>query len=536
MLKALMKKQLLELNSFYFQSRKTGKRRTRMGTLAFAALYLVLFIYLGVIFFFMANGLIEPVQAIGEDWLFFCVMGLLAVLLGTFGSVFTTYSGLYQAKDNDALLAMPIPPTKIVLVRIAGVTITGLMYEATVLIPTIIARFMHGMTPAVIGGTLLMCVDIAVLVTVLTCILGWLVALAAVRLKGKSWVTALISLVFLGAYFYVCGNSYEFIEGMIANLGSLSAKLKGWLYPFYVMGCAAEGAVPAMIGFTAACLIGLAAVWLVLSRTFVRIASRTQEGVSRRRTPVNYARVRSGSVGLALLGKEWRRFTSSSTYMLNAGLSSVLLPAMAIIAVWKRELLATELLPVFKLIPGVNGLVVLVLAAMLCLLGGMNAVTAPSVSLEGKSIWAVQTLPVPAWRVLLAKIELQLLITVPAMVLAGALLAWVLGLGVWETVLALGCACLFVLLNAECGLAVNLKLPNLTWTNEVIPVKQGMSVMITLFGSFAVIGALGGLYYLLYELVQPVLFLGLAAAVFAVASALMALWLKKRGAAIFSRL
>ena len=36
------------------------------------------------------------------------LMGLLAVFLGAFGSVFNTYSGLYLAKDNDLLLSMPM--------------------------------------------------------------------------------------------------------------------------------------------------------------------------------------------------------------------------------------------------------------------------------------------------------------------------------------------------------------------------------------------------------------------------------------------
>ncbi|MFR5557794.1 MAG: hypothetical protein ACLTKE_13985 [Coprococcus sp.] len=48
---------------------------------------------------------------------------------------------------------------------------------------------------------------------------------------------------------------------------------------------------------------------------------------------------------------------------------------------------------------------------------------------------------------------------------------------------------------AQFGLVCNLKFPNLLWTNEAVPVKQGMSVTITLFGSWAFIVTLGGMYF-----------------------------------------
>ena len=69
-------------------------------------------------------------------------MGLLALFMGVFGSVFNTYASLYQAKDNDLLLSMPIPSGKILLVRLSGVYAMGLMYEVSVMIPTLVVWFM----------------------------------------------------------------------------------------------------------------------------------------------------------------------------------------------------------------------------------------------------------------------------------------------------------------------------------------------------------------------------------------------------------
>ena len=65
----------------------------------------------------------------------------------------------------------------------------------------------------------------------------------------------------------------------------------------------------------------------------------------------------------------------------------------------------------------------------------MGIVTAPSVSLEGRSLWIVQSLPVEPWQVLRAKLRLHLLcVGAPALVSA-VLLAAALRLGAVQAVL-----------------------------------------------------------------------------------------------------
>ena len=81
-------------------------------------------------------------------WLYMALMGIVSVTLGVFGSVFNTFSTLYQAKDNDLLFAMPITERSVLTARLSGVYTMGLMYELFVLgsdmysgLPTIIPSF-----------------------------------------------------------------------------------------------------------------------------------------------------------------------------------------------------------------------------------------------------------------------------------------------------------------------------------------------------------------------------------------------------------
>lgn len=126
------------------------------------------------------------------------------------------------------------------------------------------------------------------------------------------------------------------------------------------------------------------------------------------------------------------------------------------------------------------------LAFVLCLLSAMNDTTAPSVSLEGKQLWLAQSLPVSPWQVLRAKLRLQLLITIPPMLLCLVCLLAVYPGSPLELLFIAVTALSYALLMALLGLFLGLKMPNLSWTNEVVPIKQSACVALSLFSGWAV--------------------------------------------------
>ena len=109
MLKLLVKKQLSEIFRVYFYDAKKNKARSKVSTIMFMLWFAVIMTgVLGGIFTMLSRKLCAPMAALDMGWMYFALMGLIAILLGTFGSVFNTFSGLYLSKDNDLLLSMPI--------------------------------------------------------------------------------------------------------------------------------------------------------------------------------------------------------------------------------------------------------------------------------------------------------------------------------------------------------------------------------------------------------------------------------------------
>lgn len=531
MTKTLLKKQLAEVFSWLFQDKKSGKIRTRNGAIGFGLLYLFLFGMLGVFFYTSAVTLCAPLCSVGLGWLYFAIMGLISVALGVFGSVFNTYASLYKAKDNDLLLSLPVSPSKVLIARLFGVYTVGLMYELIVMIPTVLVWFLDG-NLTVTGGifSLLVPFILSFFVLTLSCILGFAVALVGSRLKRKNIVTVILSLVFLAAYYYLYSQAYMLLQMILANPQKVGDGVKNAIYPFYCMGRGTEGDLLSMLIFAVIIAVLFAIVYFILAKSFISLAT-----VNRGTIKVKYKEknVKTSSVGQALLKKELRRFAGSPTYMLNCGLGIVFMIIGVAAVIFKGSVINDMIDEFFK---GNTQYIPLMIAAAIALVSSTCDISAPSVSLEGKNIWIAKVLPVSGFAPLKAKAAAHLWLTLPPVIIFTVTVEAVLKISVADSITVLAAVVLFVLLSALAGLYFNLKLPNLTWTNEVVPIKQGMSVMLSLFGGWVLVAVLALIYFAVHKFISPMAYLVGVIVLLAVAGAVIYRWLKTKGTKIFETL
>lgn len=526
MLKALLKKQLMEVNLWLLMDKKRGGRRSRAGIVGLVALYVVLFLLLGGGVFAIASLMCPTLHAMELDWLYFAMMGLLATALGLFGSVFTTSETLYLAKDNTLLFAMPIPPRYILVARLCGIWLWNTIYTALVLVPALLCYWINcTVTVGAVVCGLAVLVLTSLLVLALSCALGWVVARVTAKLKRKSFVTVLLSLAFLAVYYFFFYRLNEVLQSILANAEALGAVMSK-IFPVYWLGRACTGDGLCLLYFGVPVCMLLAAVLYLVSRSLLRMAtvSPAAAGKAYRRTAMKTA-----SPDATLLRRELRRLTSSATYMMNCAFGTAFLPIIGIIALVKSAALGGVAALFPELLP-------LIVCAAVCMISGMNTITAPSVSLEGRQLWLAQSLPVQPWQVLRAKLKLHLLITQPAAIFCAVCLCIAFGVDALSCVTVLAASLLFVLLHASVGLLLNLRFPNLTWTNEVVPVKQSASVFFVLCGSWVFVVALGALYFAVRSFLGGTVYLLLCTLLFAVLCVLCIFRLKRTGAQRFASL
>ena len=159
---------------------------------------------------------------------------------------------------------------------------------------------------------------------------------------------------------------------------------------------------------------------------------------------------------------------------------------------------------------------------------------APSVSLEGKSLWLLQSLPVTPWQVLRAKLSMQLILTEIPILFCTVCAVFICPYTLEQLIPAFLVPLLYGVFSALFGLFLGLKMPNLSWTSEIAPIKQSGCVIFSLFGGFLYTALFLGLYFLIGYRLGFFVYMSCFAILTLALSAVIYIWLKKKGTVVFA--
>ncbi len=501
-------------SSFLRGPSRGGKRRSPVVMVLLALLLVYVAAVFMFLFFSMFLVLWMALERTGlELSFFFGIAGLLTVALCVFGSVLTTQSALYQARDNEQLLSMPLSPTLIMLSRMIFLLLINTAFAAVVAVPAFVVYLMLG-RPSLLSalGFIFFFILLSVLALAVSCLLGWLVTLVTARMKHKNVFSLIFMVLFLVLYFMGMSALGTGLESLEMNIQPLVEALTPYLTVFLWIGRAllySDTLAALLFLLVFAAIVGCA--FLFLSRTYLRILT-TDRGSAQYTYRERAGKQRSATA--ALVKKEISHFVGNATYMLNEGLGLLFAVGISVYFLVQRDV-------VFALLHsmGLAAASPVLVAGVLSLCASMVIISAPSVSLEGKNVWIAQSLPLSGGQILCAKAYAHILIASPFFMLASVLSAVASGAGVLDT---LGILLLPLSCNAFCaffGVTMNILFPKLDWLNEAYAVKSGAAVMLTMFGMMLICGlqillllalALVGLPAIVAMLLSSALFLGLS--------------------------
>ena len=437
---------------------------------------------------------------------------------------------------------MPIPVRTLIVARLMNVYLLGTMYAAVAMLPTLIVHWLTvGATAANVVCGILLFLIVTVIVLILSCALGWIVAKISLRLKNKSFITVLISLAFIGGYYYLYFRAQELINDLVQHAAGYGESVRSSAYVVYLFGRIGEGDLLATAIFTVGTSLILALTIYILSRGFLKLATSTADI---KKVKYSEKRAKEKSLFGALLGKEFARFTSSPNYMLNCGLGIIFILALGVFLLIQGD----TVLYILGYTTGTASnprwdIVGLAFCAALMMMSTMIDTAAPSVSLEGRSIWIPQSLPVLSKTVLMAKTAMQMLLSGIPMLFASICVAIVLqgsvftlDLTVTEIVLIAVVPLLFTVFMSLFGMFLGVKSPVLHWTTETVPIKQSGAVAIAIFGGWGFVILFAVPYLLLGSLMGLTVYLAAWAVILIAASVILYRWLMTKGAAIFEKL
>lgn len=459
---------------------------------------------------------------LGFDSLYFGLFMTAALTIIFVLSIFETKSELFESKDNDLLLSMPIKPRHIVISRISIVLIYNYVECAVIMVPaTVVYAVLGGSVLGIIGSVVAMLL-LPLLATSLSAGVGYLVALVAKRLKRNSFFTTAISLVFLIAYFF----GYQSLMNGVDNLAEMSPEVALALAEnlgfFGLIGTAAL-LEPVSIAVLAVASLGTAALfYAVISANYISIVTGNRGSYA---AAYRAKRAKSRTAFVSLTIKELRGFVSSANYMLNAGLGVVFVIAVGVLAlVNKADLFAA--LPMVSLIftdvSDPHAFVASLLPMAIVTVFSMSFISAPALSLEGKRFWVVKSLPLTGRVILLSKLMPHVIISAPAAVITSVLMIIAVEPNFVLIPFILITPLVGVVLLALFGGVIGALIPKFDFQNEIQVIKQSALSLVTMFGSMIICIGFMALSGFLSIVLSPVLSAIIVVAILICASLLLA--------------
>ena len=476
-------------------TRSSGKKR-RLPLpliLVLGFVFILLMIYLGfseILF----KPLLLTVAGTPLQSLYWTVIGFLALVMSWLSILFMTGPMVFAAKDNDRLLSMPIRPITIVMSRITGLYFFALLILSFFFIPAFVVQIEIVGFNAASAGMLLLCLLVFPLLSLsLALILGLLLHLVSGHLaRFKTVITMAVSIASLIAYFYFIMNLQNAMIMMVERGNDMQESFRRVLPFMHHFGEAVAGtSVRSLLIFAAWAVLPAALVILLINRIFLYLARR----VSSTHKSV-FRGVRETSLRLmpSLLLREWRHYSSAPMVMMNTGIAAIMAIGLAGF-LWFSGGEVVALIGLPELAPFMPG----GLLAIVLFLASTALISASSISLEGKSIWLLKTLPVKAATILASKVMFHWLVLGPFFLILSLTIVIMFGASLWQSILFLILPQLIIILFGQAGLIANLYWPRFDYLNETAVVKQSVSVIVAMVASFVFSGLLIAGYALIWN-------------------------------------
>lgn len=461
-------------------SKKEKSGKGKMASYMFLIIFLVVIV--GGLFATIFWQIGRPFIALGLGWLYFAMMGIFVFLLCFVGSVFVTQTQIYESKDNELLLSMPVKPSMILASRMISLLLLNYAYEMIIALPAgIVYGALGGFTAGGVVAYILCILLLPLLAVTVSSLFGWIVAAISSKMKSKRIVSMALSLILFGLYMYVCMQWQMYVQKLIENGQAVAEAIQGTLPPFYHMGVAiSDGNIISMLIFALWTILPFALIYLFVSRSFIKIATAKRGGAK-----IEYRKkaMKESGVKKALLVNEMRRLGSSNMYMFNAAIGLAFMVGISVYLAIKSG----DFAPVIAMIDPTH----MMTAAMGCLLimamASLTIISAPTISLEAKTLWILKSLPLAGRDVLWAKAMMHIVISLPFVLVSAIILAVTYEMNIVGIALMILVPCAFVALTGIAGVIINLKYPKFNWINESAAVKQGLAPTVAILVSMALV-------------------------------------------------
>lgn len=494
--KHLFKIELLQkygLNEARYSKDKSKKRKLALLGFCYILISIMLIVYVCL----GAFGLC----AIGAEEILMPYLFAITSMIIFFFSVFRAGSVIFQMETYELLISLPVSIGDIVVSRFFSMYVGNLVISMLVMIPACIIYSMYASAGMLYWGMIFVSILLLPLFPILMAtVIGTIVTAVGARVKYKNLITIILSMLFIIAVLVLSFlPSYLGRNGQLNSdsLMNITEMLKSQVNHMYIFAPLFTKALMEqnLFSFLAFVVIYIGCfaffIW-VIQRYFLSICNILSAHQKRGNYQIGSLQV--SSPFMALYKKEWKRYLSSNIYVMNTAMAYIMmfLFAGSVLVIGKEKM--GELI-------GISGIIEMFSPLLLAWMTTMGALTATSISMEGKNWWLPMSLPISFQQIMNSKIMVNLTLAVPSCLISACLL-W-LGLKtegimvLWLFITPL----IYSVFTAVFGIFINLKFPLFNWNNETSVIKQSGASFMSVLTGFIVVGI--PFVLLIFVRVQP---------------------------------
>lgn len=195
----------------------------------------------------------------------------------------------------------------------------------------------------------------------------------------------------------------------------------------------------------------------------------------------------------SLVEKEFKKFFDSTLYALNSGIGMVLLIIMSTASLFFKA----DIEAILSQQVGFNMASEMMILVVFGFTIGMTYTPAISLSLEGKQLWVLKSLPIKPSTIVFSKILFNLILVVPIAYVSLIMIGISLSINLISILILFLLILVFAVLVSCMDAVINLYFPKFDYNNETEVIKQSAAALLGIFGAFALLITLGFVYYLL---------------------------------------
>ena len=457
----------------------------------------ILFILVIYSFTYYIALLTKQLNKVGLAYLIISLFAFLTFFLTIMEGIYKSGDLLFNCKDDDLLLSLPIKKSSILFIRFFKFYVFELLYNSLYMIPAIISYAIYvkpGWLFYVIS--LVMSLLLPIIPVLISTIIGFITKQIVSQFKYKNLAQIIFTSGLLLGIMYISFNAKEFVNKLISNADSIFDLIKKIYYPAYLYyELFTDFKFYKLIIYLIINILLVGIVVSALSKLYYKINSRTKE-VSNYSKNKNY-KIRVRNQFNSFVYKELKRLVTIPVYIINACFGLVLFLASAVLLSSKTNTFI-KMMNNYGLNITINQIskyISLVLLGMIAFAALSSSTTSSMISLEGKSFNILKSLPIKPQKVLYAKIFTGMILMVPLIIVGDIIVFNNFNFNLTEMILLIILSITLPLISTQLGIFFNALYPHMNFESDTEAVKQSMSVMIAIFANFGVMIIIGILMY-----------------------------------------